>query len=136
MQASQQGFEQPRRVLVIDDEEEVADTVRELLEREGLAVTVASDGADGLCAIAGGDYDVVLADLKMPRMNGAQLYARLAETRAEMLERLVFVTGDMLGHATGAFLAESGRPVVEKPFTRARLRSAIAALPSGRIAAH
>jgi PAS domain S-box-containing protein len=117
-----------RKALVVDDEPDIADTIRELLEREGFAVTVASDGGAALMALDHDDFDVVLSDLRMPGVSGPEMYARLGEIRPHLLSRIAFVTGDTLGSSMDAFLRESGRPVLEKPFTRAGVRCLVAAL--------
>jgi len=120
---------QPRRTaLVVDDEPDVAETIRELLEREGFEVTVASDGGAALMALDRGDYDIVLSDLRMPGVSGPEMYARLAEIRPQLLSRIAFVTGDTLGSSMDEFLRTSGRPVLEKPFTKTGVRCLVAAL--------
>jgi PAS domain S-box-containing protein len=117
-----------RRALVVDDEPDIADTIRELLEREGFAVTVASDGGAALRALDHEDFDVVLSDLRMPGVSGPEMFARMREIRPQLLSRIAFVTGDTLGASMDAFLKESGRPVLEKPFTRAGVRCLVADL--------
>ncbi|HEY7809495.1 MAG TPA: PAS domain S-box protein [Allosphingosinicella sp.] len=117
-----------RRALVVDDEPDIAETIRELLEREGFDVTVASDGAAALMALDRDDFDVVLSDLRMPGVSGPEMYARVREIRPQLLSRIAFVTGDTLGASMDNFLKESGRPVLEKPFTRAGVRCLVSAL--------
>ena len=117
-----------RKALVVDDEADIAETIRELLEREGFDVTVAADGAAALRAVDREEYDVVLSDLRMPGVTGPEMYARLKEIRPNLLSRIAFVTGDTLGSSMDGFLRESGRPVLEKPFTRAGVRCLVAAL--------
>jgi PAS domain S-box-containing protein len=117
-----------RRALVVDDEPDIADTIRELLEREGFSVTVASDGGSALKALDYQEFDVVLSDLRMPGVSGPELYARLREIRPNKVSRIAFVTGDTLGSSMDLFLRESGRPVLEKPFTRAGVRCLVSTL--------
>ena len=117
-----------RIALVVDDEADIAETISELLEREGFDVTVASDGAAALKAIDRAEFDIVLSDLRMPGVSGPEMYARLAEVRPQLLSRIAFVTGDTLGSSMDAFLRESGRPVLEKPFTRAGVRCLVQGL--------
>ena len=123
---------QPRqeggRALVVEDEGDVAETLRELLEREGYAVTVARDGSDALMALDREDFDLIVSDLRMPGVSGPDLHARLAETKPHLLGRMGFVTGDTLGSSMGDFLRGCGRPVLEKPFTRTGVRCLIASI--------
>jgi two-component system response regulator HydG len=65
-------------VLVVDDEAPVRFTLRAILEDAGLAVEEASDGAEALERIRRGGVDLVLSDLRMPRMDGMQLLTELS----------------------------------------------------------
>jgi two-component system OmpR family response regulator len=58
------------RILLVDDEKRLADGVRRGLEAEGMVVDVAHDGATGLDMASDADYDVIVLDVMMPRMNG------------------------------------------------------------------
>jgi PAS domain S-box-containing protein len=116
------------KALLVEDEADVAETLKELLEREGYQVTLASDGREALTAVAGDEYDILISDLRMPGMSGAELYGRLIETRPDLVSRMAFVTGDTLGTGGNDFLKTTGRPVLEKPFTRIGVHSLIASL--------
>jgi CheY-like chemotaxis protein len=121
--------------LVVEDEADVAETLRELLEREGYSVTVATDGAAALMAIDRGEFDLILSDLRMPGVSGPDLHARLAETRPHLVERMGFVTGDTLGSSMDDFLRNCGRPVLEKPFTKVGVRCLIASIVQPKVQA-
>ncbi|MET1110471.1 MAG: PAS domain S-box protein [Allosphingosinicella sp.] len=121
------------RALIVEDEADVAETLRELLEREGYKVTVASDGSAALMALDRGDYDLILSDLRMPGVSGPDLHARLAETKPHLLDRMGFVTGDTLGSSMDDFLRGCGRPVLEKPFTKIGVRCLIASILQPRV---
>jgi PAS domain S-box-containing protein len=123
------------RALVVEDEADVGDTLRELLQREGYDVTLVSDGAAALLALDRDSFDIVLSDLRMPGISGAELYERLAETHPEILPRMAFVTGDTLGSAGHDFIKASGRPVLEKPFTRIGVHCLIASLAGTEVKA-
>ncbi|MFI5173111.1 MAG: sigma-54-dependent transcriptional regulator, partial [Chitinophagales bacterium] len=60
-------------ILLIDDEKSIRKTLKEILEYEGYAVDEAGDGAEGLRMIQEGDYDIVLCDIKMPKMDGMEV---------------------------------------------------------------
>ena len=62
----------PRRVLVVDDSITVRELERQLLESAGYAVEVAVDGIDGWNAVRSGEYQLVISDVDMPRMDGIQ----------------------------------------------------------------
>lgn len=63
-------------ILVVDDDRGVREGVRALLESEGYAVATASDGAEAIEKLRGGDVRLVLLDLAMPGVDGWQFLAR------------------------------------------------------------
>jgi CheY-like chemotaxis protein len=117
-----------RKALIVEDEPDVAETLRELIEREGYEVTVAVNGTEAFYALDHSEFDLLFSDLRMPLLNGPELYARLQEIRPELVRHMAFVTGDTMGDSMGDFLKSAGRPILEKPFTRAGIRAVLAAL--------
>jgi DNA-binding NtrC family response regulator len=63
----------PQRILVVEDEEDMAVLLRRALERRGFSVDLASDGAEALAALASHPYALLITDIFMPRMNGLRL---------------------------------------------------------------
>jgi PAS domain S-box-containing protein len=115
-------------VLVIDDERDVADTLRALLEDLGQKVTVATSGEAGWRRLTAPEaaYDVVTLDLKMPDLSGQKLWERLVNGGNPFTQRIVFVTGDTVEPETQEFLRSAGRPVIDKPFARGTLAAMLA----------
>jgi signal transduction histidine kinase len=64
----------PDRILVVDDDATMRETLRETLEDAGFIVLTASDGANALAALEAGVPDLVISDINMPRMDGYRLY--------------------------------------------------------------
>ena len=118
-----------RRVLLVEDEPDVAETLRELIEREGFDVTLASNGTEAFFALDKAEFDILFSDLRMPLLNGRELFERLCEIRPELVRNMAFVTGDTVGDSMDEFLRSCGRPILEKPFTKAGIRAVIAAFP-------
>lgn len=126
---SAQSSKAKGRVLIIDDEEDVADTLADMLQRMGMGVTTAVGGIAGQAALADGtDYDVILSDIRMPDFDGPALYAWMADNRPDLTSRIAFVTGDTFSGVAADFLEQSQCRVLEKPFTPAGLRELIAAM--------
>ena len=110
------GGDRAGTILVIDDEPEIGELLAEFLERDGHRVELACSGREALGRLAGRDVDLIVSDLRMPDMDGPALFRELANTRPELLPRIVFLTGDTLAADIQWFLAETGVPVIEKPF--------------------
>ena len=64
-----------KRILVVDDSLTVREMERKLLQARGYAVDIAIDGIDGWNVVRSGDYDLVITDVDMPRMDGIELVA-------------------------------------------------------------
>jgi CheY-like chemotaxis protein len=65
------------RILLIDDNRQGLMARKSVLEEQGYAITTASSGEDGIELFAGGAFDLVVTDYKMPRMNGTEVIARI-----------------------------------------------------------
>ena len=119
------------RVLVIDDEPEIVDTLQEILSAEGHHVDVEADGWEGLDRALNADYDVILSDLRMPSLDGIGLYRALSRKRPEVVRKLAFITGDTLASEIQSFIAETQSVCLEKPFLPTDVLSLV-----GQIAEH
>src|SRR3984885_4727740 len=86
------------RVLVIEDDEELADTVAAGLRHARMAVDVAFDGEAGLARALVNDYDVIVLDRDLPGLNGDRVCARLVDTgaRSRVLMLTAAATNDDL----------------------------------------
>lgn len=72
------------RILIVDDDIDVCETFRDILEMEGYCVTMAHNGNDALAATDDCDFDAVLMDIKMPGMDGVETFAHLHERCPEI----------------------------------------------------
>jgi two-component system NtrC family sensor kinase len=115
------------RVLVIDDEPHILHYMSATLGAWGHGVEVAQDGVEGLDLAASGEFDLVITDLRMPRLGGREFFEELCRRRPEMESRIYFSTGDTVRGDTLAFLEQSGRPFLHKPFSLTELRALLAA---------
>src|SRR5690606_24209922 len=67
------------KILILDDEKSIRATLREILEYENFEVDEAKDGEEGLQALKNGSYDIVLCDIKMPKMDGIEVLEKARE---------------------------------------------------------
>ena len=115
------------RLLIVEDDPDAADILREMLERDGFAADIAGSTRDALIAIQMRTYDACLVDLHLPDADGISL---IREIRANPLTRsmpVVVVSGDAaLGKARGRLLEVLDW--LDKPVDQSRLRSAVSAI--------
>jgi PAS domain S-box-containing protein len=118
-------FGRGRKVLVVDDEKDVRVFARKALELSGFEVDVASDGRDGADAFAANPaaYELVLIDLTMPRMGGADAYREMRRARPDV--RAILTSGFAPEEATSGFEGKGLAGFVRKPFRADELLKAV-----------
>jgi CheY-like chemotaxis protein len=104
-------------VLLVEDEDPVRELVRDMLEMAGYRVHAASGGPEALewAQDPANDFDLLVSDVVMPRMNGGELAERLRHLRGEL--RVLFVSGYPDDAIVRHGVRESGAPFLQKPFT-------------------
>lgn len=65
------------KILIVDDEEDIAELISDILEDEGYLTTIKNDGNDAICAIKENDYDLILLDVMMPDISGTEVCANI-----------------------------------------------------------
>lgn len=109
------------RVLVVDDEPEALQCMADFLRRRGHRVTVAGDGQEGLRLFAAEPCDVLVSDLRMPHLSGAELARRLRALRPGL--PVVLMTGQV--DVTAADMEREGFMLVRKPISLKQLNELI-----------
>jgi CheY-like chemotaxis protein len=112
-------------VLVVEDETALATAVTEALHDAGYVVARAGDGEEALAMVRERSFDLIVCDLKMPRLDGRAFYRLLTARSPGLARRVVFVTGDVAGTDAETFLEESGCRWLAKPFRLAELLKAV-----------
>jgi len=114
-----------KSILVVDDEPEIAALLAEMLISDGHQVETVEDGLMALEKLGAGTYDLVISDLRMPKLDGPGLHAEVARRHPQLLRRMVFVTGDTLGPESAEFLRRTEVATFGKPFALADVRRVI-----------
>ena len=114
-----------KSILVVDDEPEIAALLGEMLTSDGHRVEAVEDGLMALARLATGRYDLIISDLRMPKLDGPGLHAEVARRHPQLLRRMVFVTGDTLGPESAEFLRRTEVATFGKPFALADVRRVI-----------
>ena len=113
------------RILVVEDEPIVAQLIVDVLREEGHQLEAVLDSQEGLTRISRNEYDLVVCDLRMPRLDGPAFYDALVRAGSSAHQRILFVTGDTLAPRTLDFLEPNGLPYLAKPFLVEELKLAV-----------
>jgi CheY-like chemotaxis protein len=112
-------------ILVVEDEAALATAVVDALQDAGYVADWAPDGEQALASVNVKAYDLVICDMKMPKLDGMAFHRSLLERAPALARRVVFVTGDVAGTAAEKFLSESGCGWLAKPFRLGDLMRAV-----------
>ena len=114
------------RVLVVDDEPHILHYMQATLESWGHDVELARDGSQALKRALVKPFDLIICDLRMPRLGGREMFQTLSRMHPTVADRIIFATGDTVRGDTLQFLEELGRPFLQKPFKLDALRRVLA----------
>ena len=112
-------------ILIVDDETALAIAVMDMLRDAGFVVDHAADGEEALLKVNQQTFDLVICDLKMPRLDGKAFYRSLSAAVPDLARHVIFVTGDVAGTDAETFLLESGCKWLAKPFRLGDLLRAV-----------
>jgi CheY-like chemotaxis protein len=115
-----------RRVLVVDDEPAIVELVTSVLDGQGWRVDAVSGVRAALERLHEARYDLVLSDMRMPEIDGADFYRAAVAQQHELASRFLFITGDTANPEAWRFRRDARVPVIEKPFTPQALLRAVA----------
>jgi len=115
------------KILIADDERSIAQGLSAVLEEEGYAVEVATDGQKALENLLEGTFGVILADLKMPKLDGLAL---LQEMQArEITSECIIITGQATVDSAVQAMRQGAYDYIEKPLTAEKLNRLKALIP-------
>jgi DNA-binding response OmpR family regulator len=106
-----------KRILVVEDEPSIGNICQRVLTREGFEVEIAVNGTLAQEMIDKKQYHICLIDIRTPKLSGAELYQWLQKNYPQVANHVIFTTGSIIDEKTMAFIEQSGRPFLPKPFT-------------------
>ena len=116
------------RILVVDDEPIILELLGQFLRGDGHAVATAVSVEEALRLVEHDEFDVVFSDWRMPCRSGDDLFAALCARDPAYRGRFVFLTGDAIGTEVRQVAQREHTPVLNKPFTLASIRGAMASV--------
>jgi DNA-binding NtrC family response regulator len=106
-------------ILVIDDERSIRNTLKEVLEYESHQVDLAEDGLAGLSMIKENHYDIVLCDIKMPKMDGLEVLQKIFEFTGDL--QVIMISGHGTVDSAVEAIKKGAYDFIEKPLDLNRL---------------
>ena len=119
------------RVLLIEDEPNIAEAIRFILSRDGWDVTVEENGAQALPRVADVKPDLVILDLMLPGMSGLEILSSLRADPATEALRVLMLTAKGQGRDREAAERAGVSAFMSKPFSNAEMRAQVRALMEG-----
>jgi DNA-binding NtrC family response regulator len=104
-------------VLVVGDDRETASFLESSLSTVGFEVTMACNGIQAIEELHSRQFDVIIADFKMPRLGGEELYAAMEKEMPWSLRTICFLLSDHHVSGVRSFLAKTGARFLQKPFS-------------------
>ncbi len=115
------------RILIADDEKAIAEGLAAILSDEGYEIDVVADGQKALDALSANAFGVVLADLKMPKLDGISLLRELQQR--ELTTECIIITGQATVDSAVQAMREGAYDYIEKPLTAEKLNRLKALIP-------
>ncbi len=107
------------RVLIVDDDQDHAESVADILEMRGYAVELAASGEEGIARFRESDFHIVLMDVKLPGMNGVETFAEFRRIRPGV--RVLMMTGFSVEALVAEAVGKGALGVLRKPFAVSEL---------------
>jgi two-component system response regulator PilR (NtrC family) len=112
--------EQKYSILVVDDEESMREFLSIMLTREGYRVDTVEDGAQALICLNSRSYDLIISDIKMPRLNGFQLLAHVRQHCPESM--IIMITAFSTTEEAVDAMKRGAYDYITKPFKNEEIR--------------
>jgi CheY-like chemotaxis protein len=114
-----------KSILLLDDDVQLADTLKALLESRNFVVTTVHNGVEGLREVMALDFDVIMCDLMMPTMPGDMFFTAVQRAKPQLCDRFIFITGHSEKPGVEEFLRKTNALVLTKPVNTDELISTI-----------
>ena len=122
---ARKGSTPPKQILVVDDDPVFAAVLEDVLAGDGHGVTMASSGRRALELLAGRAFDLILLDVRMPEIDGAQLFRELQQRDPEQARRVIVMTGGAVGAEAAEILSAIRTPFLRKPLEIKDIQGAV-----------
>lgn len=108
-----------KNILIVDDNEDLADGLAMVLEDEGYQVSLAYNGTDAINVFDASHFDIVFVDVKLPDINGMEVYQHINKKDPEA--RVVMMTGFRIEQVLAEVIEKGDVEILRKPFEMKRV---------------
>jgi PAS domain S-box-containing protein len=105
-----------KKILIVDDEENIREALSDILENDGFEVVTASDGDTAMTTLEKKRFSLIITDIKMPGIGGMDLYHTITNKHPYLKRKVIIITGDIFNKDIKDFLKKSDCPYCLKPF--------------------
>lgn len=116
---------EPRKILMLEDNEEFSIVLREALETHNYRVACVPNGVEGLKRVMAEDFDVIICDMMMPNLPGDMFYLAVEKTKPQLCKRFIFISGHRADPRWDAFIRKVKGVMLWKPFPMPDMLAAI-----------
>lgn len=113
------------KALIVEDNESLRMMFQTCFEEMGFITDGAENGSVAFKKIQEADYDIIMSDMDMPVVNGMEFYQLVLSYRPDMIDRIVFSTGNGCNGEYRKFFEKISCPVLYKPFPLCDLEKAV-----------
>jgi DNA-binding response OmpR family regulator len=117
-----------KKILAVDDDENILNLEKAILEQEGFEVMTAQSGPQAIERLKAEDIDLILLDVMMPDMDGFTLCRKIKQEESLKNIPVVFLTAKSGGEALAEGFESGGAMYIRKPFTAAKLLAVVGTL--------
>jgi len=107
---------QRKRVLLLEDSEYLKSLIKRFLESNFYTVEAVTHGAEGIRSILREEFDIIICDMKMPRLSGDRFYFAVKKTMPHLCRRFIFITGYTGSTKINDFIKQVNGTMLTKPF--------------------
>ncbi|GBE29100.1 chemotaxis protein CheY [bacterium BMS3Bbin04] len=115
-----------QRILIVDDDKGVREFLAELFLQQKWQVNTAEDGKQGIQQASEIDYDIILMDLIMPRVNGLEAIREIIKLKPD--SKIIVITGSQYKNMISQAISSGAKLFVKKPFSAEKMLTAVKSL--------
>lgn len=113
------------RILVAEDEDTLRRIMVRYLKKCGYHADSAKNGIEAFDCIRKEQYTLIISDIKMPGINGIELYKKVLKVSPRLAGHFIISTGDIISRDSAVFLSETNIPCLTKPFEMKTMENAV-----------